>query len=48
MKEIIINVPEDAVELVERIGGTIHSKNKRKLTSNAKATRPKALEFFGT
>lgn len=53
MKEITINVPEDAVELVEelveRIGGTIEtSKNKRKLKSNAKATKPKPLDFFGT
>lgn len=52
MKEIIINVPEDAVEfveeLVERIGGSIqNSKNKKKLNS-AKATKPKPLDFFGT
>ncbi len=53
MKEITINVPEDAVELVEelveRIGGTIeNSKNRRKLNGTAKATRPKPLDFFGT
>ena len=53
MKEIIINVTEDAVELVqelvERIGGTVESnKNKTKLKSNAKATGLKPLDFFGT
>lgn len=53
MKEIIINVPDDAAELVqelvERIGGTIkNNKNKRKLNSNAKTTKPKPLDFFAT
>ncbi len=53
MKELTINVPEDAVEFVEefveRIGGIIeNSKNKRKSNSNSKATKPKPLDFFGT
>lgn len=53
MKEIIINVPEDAVgfvaEFVERIGGTIESaKNKKKLNNKQKATKSQPFDFFST
>ncbi len=53
MKEIIINVPEDTVELVEelvqRIGGTIEkNENKKKINDKAKGANPKPLGFFGT
>ncbi len=53
MKEIIINVPEDTVELVEelvqRIGGTIEKpKNKKKINDKAKGANPKPFDFFGT
>ena len=53
MKEIIINVPDNAVEfveeLVERIGGTIQkSDNIKNLKSNSKAIKSKPLDFFGT
>ncbi len=53
MKEIIINVPEDAVrfvaEFVERIGGTMEStKNKKNLNNKQKATKSQPLDFFGT
>lgn len=55
MKEIIINVPEDAVEFVEefveRIGGNIveeDEKNSKKSNSKRKTSKPKPLDFFGT
>ncbi|MCW3105560.1 MAG: hypothetical protein JWQ09_66 [Segetibacter sp.] len=53
MKELIINVPEDAIEFVEQfvesIGGTIEkSKSKKKLNSRGKVTKAKPLDFFGT
>ena len=53
MKELIINVPEDAVEFVEefvdRIGGTIQSeKSKKKSKGKAEAKKLKPLDFFGT
>ena len=53
MKELIINIPKDAVEFVEefveRIGGSVeNNKKKRKLTSKPKVTKSKPLDFFGT
>ena len=45
MKEIIINVPEDTVELVRRIGGTIEKEKSRINDKAKKKTRP--LDFFG-
>lgn len=53
MKELIINVPEDAVkfveEFVERIGGIIEpAKNKKKISSKEQGTNSKPLDFFGT
>ncbi|MCW3114990.1 MAG: hypothetical protein JWR18_3386 [Segetibacter sp.] len=55
MKEIIINVPEDAVEFVEefveRIGGTVvegDGEKKQKPKSKRKTAKPKPLDFFGT
>ena len=51
MKELIINIPEDAVEFieefVERIGGVV-SDNKNKLVSKEKLIKAKPLDFFGT
>jgi len=51
MKELIINVPEDAVEfveeLVERIGGTVEIA-KRKKKQNIAENAAKPLDFFGT
>jgi hypothetical protein len=44
MKEIIINVPEDTVELVRRIGGTIEKEKSRINDKAKKKTRP--LDFF--
>ncbi len=48
MKEIIVNVPEDAVtfveEFVERIGGKIITSSKK----SEKIKKPKPLDFFGT
>ena len=53
MKEIIINVPEDAVEfvgeLIERIGGTIQAtKNKGTVNEKRKSTRSRPFDFFGS
>ncbi len=58
MKEIIINVPDDAVEFVEefveRIGGNVeigktNKKSNNKKSSNKKKTsKLKPLDFFGT
>ena len=53
MKELIINVPEDAVEfveeLVERIGGTKQvAKNKKRLKKPENKVNPKPMDFFGT
>lgn len=52
MKEIIVNVPEDTVELVEeliqRIGGTIEKSYKKKINDKTKGSNSKPLDFFGT
>jgi hypothetical protein len=53
MKELIINIPEDAVEFVEefveRIGGIVeNSKNKRNSKSGEKVTEVLPLDSFGT
>ena len=55
MKEIIINVPEDAVEFVEefveRIGGTVVEGNGEKKKKQKSATdnpTPKLSDIFGS
>ena len=55
MKEIVINVPEDAVEFVEefveRIGGNVvegDGKKKKKLNGKRTEAKAKPLDFFGT
>lgn len=51
MKELIINIPEDAVEFVEefaeRIGGTI-SDGKKRSGDKEKLMKVKPLDFFGS
>lgn len=53
MKELIINIPEDAVEFVEefieRIGGIIESgRHKEKISDKERVLKPRPLDFFGT
>ncbi len=52
MKELIINVPENAVEFVEefieRIGGVIESSGNKKISNKGRVSKPRPLDFFGT